>query len=435
MLKRQHAVVIVLAAGLAACGESSTLQVVDGTGPTPKLPEPNKTLIPTVNIAPAIGWPAGATPVAGKGLKVTAFAEGLDHPRWLYVLPNGDVLVAETNSPPKPDDSQGIRGWLAEKVMSRAGAGVPSANRITLLRDANQDGIAETRTVLLENLNSPFGMTLVGNDLYVADADKLLRFPYQAGENTISARPTKVIDLPGGPLNHHWTKNVIASPDGTKLYVTVGSNSNVGENGMDKEEGRAAIWEVDRATGSHRIFASGLRNPNGMDWEPKTGKLWTAVNERDEIGSDLVPDYITSVKDGGFYGWPYSYYGQHVDVRVDPQNPELVAKAIAPDYAVGPHTASLGLSFAEGSKLPGFTEGVFIGQHGSWNRKPHSGYKVIFVPFADGKPAGMPIDVLTGFLNADEKAMGRPVGVVIDKQGDLLVADDVGNKVWRVSGR
>ncbi len=435
MLKRQHAVVIVLAAGLAACGESSTLQVVDGTGPTPKLPEPNKTLIPTVNIAPAIGWPAGATPVAGKGLKVTAFAEGLDHPRWLYVLPNGDVLVAETNSPPKPDDSQGIRGWLAEKVMSRAGAGLPSANRITLLRDANQDGIAETRTVLLENLNSPFGMTLVGNDLYVADADKLLRFPYQAGENTISARPTKVIDLPGGPLNHHWTKNVIASPDGTKLYVTVGSNSNVGENGMDKEEGRAAIWEIDRATGSHRIFASGLRNPNGMDWEPKTGKLWTAVNERDEIGSDLVPDYITSVKDGGFYGWPYSYYGQHVDVRVDPQNPELVAKAIAPDYAVGPHTASLGLSFAEGSKLPGFTEGVFIGQHGSWNRKPHSGYKVIFVPFADGKPAGMPIDVLTGFLNTDEKAMGRPVGVVIDRQGDLLVADDVGNKVWRVSGR
>ena len=435
MLKRQHAVVIVLAAGLAACGESSTLQVVDGTGPTPKLPEPNKTLIPTVNIAPAIGWPAGATPVAGKGLKVTAFAEGLDHPRWLYVLPNGDVLVAETNSPPKPDDSQGIRGWLAEKVMSRAGAGLPSANRITLLRDANQDGIAETRTVLLENLNSPFGMTLVGNDLYVADADKLLRFPYQAGENTISARPTKVIDLPGGPLNHHWTKNVIASPDGTKLYVTVGSNSNVGENGMDKEEGRAAIWEVDRATGSHRIFASGLRNPNGMDWEPKTGKLWTAVNERDEIGSDLVPDYITSVKDGRFYGWPYSYYGQHVDVRVDPQNPELVAKAIAPDYAVGPHTASLGLSFAEGSKLPGFTEGVFIGQHGSWNRKPHSGYKVIFVPFADGKPAGMPIDVLTGFLNTDEKAMGRPVGVVIDRQGDLLVADDVGNKVWRVSGR
>ena len=435
MLKRQHAIVIVLAAGLAACGETSTLQVSDGTGPSPKLPEPNKTLIPTVNIAPAVGWAEGSTPIAAQGLKVAAFAEGLDHPRWLYVLPNGDVLVAETNAPPKPDDSKGIKGWIADKVMSRAGAGVPSANRITLLRDADHDGVAETRTVFLDNLNSPFGMTLVGNDLYVADADKLLRFPYQAGENSIKAKPVKVLDLPGGPLNHHWTKNVIASPDGTKLYVTVGSNSNVGENGMDKEEGRAAIWEVDRATGNHRIFASGLRNPNGLDWEPKTGTLWTAVNERDEIGSDLVPDYITSVKDGGFYGWPYSYYGQHVDVRVNPQNPELVAKAIAPDYAVGPHTASLGLSFAEGSKLPDFTQGAFIGQHGSWNRKPHSGYKVIFVPFADGKPTGMPVDVLSGVLNADEKAMGRPVGVVIDKQGDLLVADDVGNKVWRVSAK
>ena len=435
MLKPQHAVVIVLAVGLAACGESSTLQVADGTGPSPKLPEPNKTLIPTVNIAPAIGWANGATPTAAAGLKVAAFAEHLDHPRWLYVLPNGDVLVAETNSPAKPDDSKGIKGWIADKVMARAGAGVPSANRITLLRDADHDGVAETRTVFIENLNSPFGMTLVGNDLYVADTDKLLRFPYQPGEDRISAQPVKVADLPGGPLNHHWTKNVIASPDGKKLYVTVGSNSNVGENGMDQEQGRAAIWEVDPATGSQRIFASGLRNPNGMAWEPVTGKLWTAVNERDEIGSDLVPDYITSVQDGGFYGWPYSYYGQHVDARVNPQNPELVAKAIAPDYAVGPHTASLGLSFAEGSKLPGFTEGVFIGQHGSWNRKPHSGYKVIFVPFAQGKPTGMPIDVLSGFLNTDEKAMGRPVGVVIDKQGDLLVADDVGNKVWRVSGQ
>lgn len=435
MLKPQHAVVIVLAVGLAACGESSTLQVADGTGPSPKLPEPNKTLIPTVNIAPAIGWANGATPTAAAGLKVAAFAEHLDHPRWLYVLPNGDVLVAETNSPAKPDDSKGIKGWIADKVMARAGAGVPSANRITLLRDADHDGVAETRTVFIENLNSPFGMTLVGNDLYVADTDKLLRFPYQPGEDRISAQPVKVADLPGGPLNHHWTKNVIASPDGKKLYVTVGSNSNVGENGMDQEQGRAAIWEVDPAIGSQRIFASGLRNPNGMAWEPVTGKLWTAVNERDEIGSDLVPDYITSVQDGGFYGWPYSYYGQHVDARVNPQNPELVAKAIAPDYAVGPHTASLGLSFAEGSKLPGFTEGVFIGQHGSWNRKPHSGYKVIFVPFAQGKPTGMPIDVLSGFLNKDEKAMGRPVGVVIDKQGDLLVADDVGNKVWRVSGQ
>ncbi|MFJ7283213.1 PQQ-dependent sugar dehydrogenase [Pseudomonas sp. NPDC099000] len=434
MRKPQLVLVIALAGGLAACGETSSLQVSDGTGPSPKLPEPNKTLIPTVNIAPAIGWPDGAKPTAAAGTQVAAFAEGLDHPRWLYVLPNGDVLVAETNAPPKPDDGKGVKGWVMKKVMGRAGAGVPSPNRITLLRDKDHDGIAETRTVFLENLNSPFGMTLVGNDLYVADTDRLLRFHYENGDTAIKSQPIKVVDLPGGTLNHHWTKNVIASKDGSKLYVTVGSNSNVGENGLDQEEGRAAIWEVDRATGNHRIFASGIRNPNGLAWEPQTGALWTAVNERDEIGSDLVPDYITSVKDGGFYGWPFSYYGQHVDIRVEPQNPDLVAKAIAPDYAVGPHTASLGLSFAEGNTLPAqFKEGAFIGQHGSWNRKPHSGYKVIFVPFAGGKPTGQPVDVLTGFLNEDEKAMGRPVGVVIDQQGGLLVADDVGNKVWRVS--
>lgn len=352
MLKPPHLLIVVLAAGLVACGESSTLQVSDGTGPAPKLPEPNKTLMPTVNIAEAVGWPQGAKPTPAQGLQVGAFAEGLDHPRWLYVLPNGDVLVAETNAPPKPDDAKGIRGWVMKKVMGRAGAGVPSPNRITLLRDANHDGIAETRTVFLENLNSPFGMTLVGNDLYVADTDRLIRFPYKDGDTQIKAQPTKVVDLPGGTLNHHWTKNVIASRDGSKLYVTTGSNSNVAENGMEAEEGRAAIWEVDRASGNHRIFASGLRNPNGLAWEPRSGALWTAVNERDEIGSDLVPDYITSVKDGAFYGWPYSYYGQNVDVRVEPQNPALVAKAIAPDYAVGPHTASLGLTFAEGSTLP-----------------------------------------------------------------------------------
>ena len=416
MRKPQLVFVIALAGGLAACGETSSLQVSDGTGPSPKLPEPNKTLIPTVNIAPAIGWPAGAKPTAAAGTQVAAFAEGLDHPRWLYVLPNGDVLVAETNAPPKPDDSKGIRGWVMKKVMGRAGAGVPSPNRITLLRDKDHDGVAETRTTFIENLNSPFGMTLVGNDLYVADTDRLLRFHYETGDTAIKSEPMKVIDLPGGTLNHHWTKNVIASKDGSKLYVTVGSNSNVGENGLAAEEGRAAIWEVDRATGNHRIFASGLRNPNGMGWEPNSGALWT------------------SVKDGAFYGWPFSYYGQHIDVRVEPQNPDLVAKAIAPDYAVGPHTASLGFTFAEGSKLPApFTNGAFIGQHGSWNRKPHSGYKVIFVPFAAGKPTGQPVDVLTGFLDKDENALGRPVGVVIDQQGDLLVADDVGNKVWRVS--
>ena len=434
MRKAQLALIIAVAGGLAACGETSSLQVSDGTGPSPKLPEPNKTLIPTVNIAPAVGWPEGAKPTAVAGTQVAAFAEGLDHPRWLYVLPNGDVLVAETNAPPKPDDSKGIRGWVMKKVMGKAGAGVPSPNRINLLRDADHDGVAETRTVFLQNLNSPFGMTLVGNDLYVADTDRLLRFNYEPGATEIKTQPIKVVDLPGGTLNHHWTKNVIASKDGSKLYVTVGSNSNVGENGLDQEEGRAAIWEVDRATGNHRIFASGIRNPNGLAWEPTSGALWTAVNERDEIGSDLVPDYITSVKDGGFYGWPFSYYGQHVDVRVKPQNLDLVAKAIAPDYAVGPHTASLGLTFAEGNRLPAqFKEGAFIGQHGSWNRKPHSGYKVIFVPFSGGKPTGQPVDVLTGFLDKDENALGRPVGVVIDQQGGLLVADDVGNKVWRVT--
>ncbi|WP_085656327.1 sorbosone dehydrogenase family protein [Pseudomonas sp. B11(2017)] len=434
MRKPPFVFVIAVAAGLAACGETSSLQVSDGTGPSPKLPEPNKTLIPTVHIAPAVGWPSGAKPTPAAGTQVAAFAENLDHPRWLYVLPNGDVLVAETNAPPKPDDGSGLKGWVTKKVMGRAGAGVPSANRITLLRDADHDGVAETRTVFLQNLNSPFGMTLVGNDLYVADTDRLLRFHYEPGATEIKSQPIKVADLPGGTLNHHWTKNVIASQDGSRLYVTVGSNSNVGENGLDQEQGRAAIWEVNRATGNHRIFASGIRNPNGLAWEPRTGALWTAVNERDEIGSDLVPDYITSVKDGGFYGWPFSYYGQHVDVRAQPQNPDLVAKAIAPDYAVGPHTASLGLAFAEGNRLPAaFKEGAFIGQHGSWNRKPLSGYKVIFVPFANGKPNGIPVDVLTGFLDKDENAMGRPVGVAVDRQGGLLVADDVGNKVWRVS--
>ena len=433
-LKPQVLMLLIVAAGLAACGESARMQVADGMGASPKLPEPNKTLIPTVNIAPAVGWPAGAKPVAAPGTNVAAFAENLDHPRWLYVLPNGDVLVAETNAPPKPDDSKGVRGWVMEKVMGRAGAGVPSANRITLLRDADHDGVAETRTVFINNLNSPFGMALVGNNFYVADTDRLLRFNYEPGETSIKSDPLKVTDLPGGTLNHHWTKNVIASKDGSKLYVTVGSNSNVAENGMAAEQGRAAIWEVDPKTGNHRIFASGLRNPNGMDFEPHSGKLWTAVNERDEIGSDLVPDYVTSVQDGGFYGWPYSYYGQHVDIRVSPQNAELVQKAIVPDFAVGPHTASLGLAFSDGKSLAApFNEGLFIGQHGSWNRKPHSGYKVLFVPFKDGKPSGTPVDLLSGFLNAEEKAQGRPVGVVNDGKGGVLVADDVGNKIWRVT--
>ena len=403
-------------------------------GPNPVLPEPTHSLIPTLNIAPAEGWPEAAQPLGAPGTTVGAFAAQLDHPRWLYVLPNGDVLVAETNAPAKPDDGKGIKGRIMKAVMKRAGAGEPSPNRITLLRDAHGDGVAETRTVFIKSLNSPFGMALSGNNLYIADSDAVLRFPYASGETEITAPGSKLVDLPAGTINHHWTKNLIVSADGAHLYVTVGSNSNVAENGIDQEEGRAAIWEVDTKTGEHRVYASGLRNPNGLAWVPSSGALWAVVNERDELGSDLVPDYMTSVKQGAFYGWPYSYFGQHLDDRVKPPRMDLVAKAIAPDYALGPHTASLGLAYTDSNDLPPqFHEGMFIGQHGSWNRKPHSGYKVIFVPFSAGKPSGGAVDVLTGFLTDDGKARGRPVGVAFDKQGGLLVADDVGNVIWRVS--
>jgi glucose/arabinose dehydrogenase len=428
----QVTVSLALTAVVAACSNTAELPVSVGIGPDPTLPPPQKERLPTVNIAPAKGWPEGGKPTAAQGTTVVAFADKLDHPRWLHVLPNGDVLVAETNAPERPlrKELLGMKGWVMRQVMKRAGAAVPSANRITLLRDADGDGKAEVRSVFLENLNSPFGMALVGNELYVANTDALMRFPYKEGDTKITAAGTKLADLPGGPLNHHWTKSLIASPDGAKLYVSVGSNSNVAEHGMEHEKGRASIWEFDRATGQGREFATGLRNPVGMAWQGKT--LWTAVNERDEIGPNLVPDYMTSVREGGFYGWPYSYFGQHVDERVQPQKPDLVAKAIKPDYALGAHTASLGLSSSQGSKLP-FGEGMFVGQHGSWNRDPPSGYKVIFVPFSAGKPNGMPVDVLTGFINKEGEAFGRPVGVAIDKRGSLLVADDVGNVIWRVS--
>ena len=421
---------------LGGCGDTAKLTVAAGTGPQPQLPPPQRTLVPTVNIAPAERWPAGTLPQAAPGLRVVAFAKDLDHPRWLLTLPNGDVLVAETNAPPKPDDGKGLKGWIMGLVMKLAGAAVPSADRITLLRDTDGDGVADLRTVLLAGLHSPFGMALVGGDLYVANSDAVLRFPYTSGDTRITAAATVLAPLPAGPINHHWTKNLIASRDGSKLYVTVGSNSNVGERGIDAEEGRAAIWEVDTRSGAHRVFASGLRNPNGMAWEPASGALWTVVNERDEIGSDLVPDYLTSVKDGAFYGWPYSYYGNHVDQRMQPPRPDLVASAVSPDYALGPHTASLGLVAAAGSALPApFTQGMFIGQHGSWNRRPPSGYKVVFVPFAGGQPTGLPLDVLTGFLSDNGKAHGRPVGVALDARGALLVADDVGNVVWRVTAQ
>jgi glucose/arabinose dehydrogenase len=419
---------------VAGCSEESKLAEDAGAGPDPVLPQPDTAFIPRVNIAKAVGWTQGGKPTAAKGLSVAAFAQGLEHPRWLYVLPNGDVLVAETNAPERKDDNSGIKGWMVKLGMANAGAGVKSPNRITLLRDSDGDGVAETRSVFLDNLNSPFGMALVGNDFYVADTDALLRFPYQEGQTEITAAPAKVTDLPAGSINHHWTKNVIASPDGKRLYVTVGSNSNIAENGIENEENRAAILEVDPATGEKRVYASGLRNPNGMAWQPQSGALWTAVNERDGLGNDLVPDYMTAVREGAFYGWPYSYFGQHVDERVTLQKPELVAKAIKPDYALNSHTASLGLTFYDGTLLPQhFKGGAFVGQHGSWNRNPRAGYKVIFVPFANGSPSAKPEDILTGFLNDEGEAQGRPVGVVVDKTGALLVADDVGNSIWRVS--
>lgn len=435
---RPHLAAMALAAMLSACGEQARLPDSAVTGPNPTLAPPRKTTLPTVEIAPARGWAEGVTPVPAAGLQVAAFAKGLEHPRWLHVLPNGDVLVAETNRPPKPEGTGGgpikaIREKVMGMVMARAGAGVPSANRITLLRDADGDGVAETRSVLLQHLFSPFGMALIGETLYVANADAVMRFPFKPGETTITAPGEKLTDLPAG-LNHHWTKSLIASRDGTKLYATVGSNSNVGENGLEIEEGRAAIWEIDVASGDKRLFATGLRNPNGMAWEPTTGVLFTVVNERDELGSDLVPDYLTSVREGAFYGWPYSYYGANVDERVTPQRPELVAKAVKPDFALGPHVAALGLASAQGAALPApFRDGMFVGLHGSWNRKPPSGYKVVFVPFRDGRPVEPMTEVLGGFIDDEGRAQGRPVGVAIDSRGALLVADDVGNTVWRVT--
>ncbi|MRX08473.1 sorbosone dehydrogenase family protein [Pseudoduganella sp. FT25W] len=431
---RQHTALALLVAAAFAPHFAAAQSYPVGFGPNPQLPEPQRSLVPTVNIAPAEPWAAQQKPVPAAGFGVTAYASGLDHPRWVYTLPNGDVLVAETNAPPKPDDSKGVKGMVMKQVQKKAGAVSESANRITLLRGLDANGVAQSRNVFIKGLNSPFGMVLVGKDLYVADTDAVLRFPYQDGATSIATAGVKVMDLPAGTRNHHWTKNIIASPDGKFLYVTVGSNSNVAENGMEEETGRAAIWQLEIATSKSKLYATGLRNANGMGWEPQTKTLWTTVNERDELGNDLVPDYMTSVKEGAFYGWPYSYYGQHVDKRVSPPNPALVAKAIAPDYALGAHTASLGLTFYEGALFPqSYQGGVFIGQHGSWNRKPHSGYKVVFIPFANGKPAGPPQDFLAGFLDSDGKARGRPVGVAVDKQGALLVADDVGNIIWRVA--
>lgn len=420
---------------LAGCAvEQASLPYEAGVGPAPELPAPNETWLPTVKIAPAQGWREGSEPQAGRGFAVNEFARDLDHPRWFHVLPNGDVLVAETNAPERPEQGKGIRGWFMQRIMKRATGSDESANRITLLRDADIDGVAEVRSAFLVELNSPFGMELVDDTLYVANTDAIVAFPYQQDTLEIRSASRKVADLPAGTLNHHWTKNIIANPEGTALYATVGSNSNAGENGLDREESRAAILKIDLATGATTIFASGLRNPNGLAWHPESGALWTTVNERDGLGSDLVPDYLTSVREGGFYGWPYSYFGQHIDTRVSPQRPDLVASALVPDYALGTHTGSLGLAFYSGELFPArYRGGAFVGQHGSWNRNPPAGYKVIFIRFIAGKPAGMPEDVLTGFVDAEGNAQGRPVGVAVDATGALLVADDVGGRIWRVT--
>lgn len=419
--------------GLSACSPPAQLPESASYGPEPDLSSYHANWFPTIHVAEAVGWPEGKKPASAPGTHVVAFASDLHHPRWLYELPNGDILVAETNHHPKNEEFS-LKSWIASKFMKDGGASAESMNRITLLRDNDGDGVADERHVFLKDLHSPFGMALIGDTFYVANADALVKFPYQQGQTEITAAPTKVTDLPA-ERNHHWTKNILPNQDGSKLYVTVGSNSNVGENGMDEEKERAAIWEVDADSGQHQIYASGLRNPNGLAREPHSGDLWVVVNERDELGSDLVPDYMTSVKQNGFYGWPYSYYGQHVDDRAQPPRPDLVAKALKPDYALGTHTASLGLTPAKGNQLPEqFQDGMFVGQHGSWNRQPYNGYKVIFVPFEAGKPAGQPIDVLTEFLNEDGQAQGRPVGVIVDKKGQLLVADDVGNVIWNVKG-
>lgn len=431
-------VALCLTAALAAPAAAAAAPAKDTAGeygPHPSLPPPEKSLIPTLNIAPARPWSGDAMPVAAPGLKVAALARGLQHPRWLYVLPNGDVLVAETEAPAKPDDGRGIRGAIQKHVMRRAGSGAnPSANRITLLRDTAGDGTHVERHVFLQGLNAPIGMVLVGDTFYVADTDAVVSVPYQTGDTEIRAVPTRVAELPAGAINHHWTKSLVADADGGKLYVGVGSNSNAGENGLAAETERDAIWEIDTRTHAHRIYASGLRNPVGLAWQPETHALWVSVNERDELGDHVPPDYMTRVRQGAFYGFPFSYYGQHVDDRVKPQDPAKVAAAIAPDYALGVHTASLGLCWSGDARLPEpFHHGMFVGQHGSWNRTHPSGYKVIFVPFEGDAPAGPPRDVLTGFLGAHGTAQGRPVGVAIDAHGALLVADDVGNTVWRVT--
>ncbi|HEY4030819.1 MAG TPA: sorbosone dehydrogenase family protein [Caulobacteraceae bacterium] len=417
---------------LAACGAPAPGDPHRQVGPNPYLPDIHQYLMPPAKLARIVGWSGGRTPTVAPGLKIQALAKDFKGARSLYVLPNGDILVVESDGPPAPvrRPKEFVMNLLEKKTHSPVKAG----NRIVLLRDANGDGVPEVRTVFLDHLDHPFGVALVGSDLYVANTGSIVRYPYQAGDTQITAPGVKLTDLPGGPIDHHWTKSLTASPDGTKLYAGVGSNSNITENGIGAELDRAQIWEIDRATGAHRPFATGLRNPNGLTFEPTTHQLWAVVNERDELGPDLVPDYMTSVKDGAFYGWPYSYWGQHLDPRVKPERPDLVAKATVPDYGLSSHVAPLGLVFYTGANLPPqYRGGAFVGEHGSWDRTQLNGYKVVYVPFAGGRPNGMAQDVVTGFVSPDGKAYGRPVGLAVDAHGGLLIADDAGNVVWRVT--
>lgn len=419
---------------VAACGPTSHEPQSKLVGKNPEIPAPEKSLIPTLNFSKAVGWPVGARPAAPPGFVVTKYAGGLDHPRWLYQLPNGDVLVAEATTEPPPPKSLSDR--IAVWLQRGSDANGRSANRVTLLRDTRGAGLPDVRTTFLSGLRQPFGMLLLGNAFYVGDTDALLRFPYASGATSITGTGAKIATLPRGGYNNHWTRNVIANAAGTKLYVTVGSGSNVGEHGPANEFHRANILEMNPDGSGLRVFASGLRNPNGLGFEPVTHALWAVVNERDMLGNDLAPDYLTHVQDGGFYGWPWSYWGRHVDVRVKPERPDMVAKALTPDYSLGSHVAPLGLAFYTADAFPAaYRGGAFIGEHGSWNRKPFAGYKVVFVPFRNGEPSGEPQDFLTRFMPADQPgtAYGRPVGVIVLKDGSLLVADDVGNCIWRVA--
>lgn len=424
-------IAVALAALLAGCDNSGQLDPQKQMGPNPELPQAKNFFIPPMQVPEGVPWKAGEMPKVAQGLKIEKIAEGLMHPRQIYVLPNNDVLVAESNGTPKPTTQ--TKQLITGMIKNSSGKGGEGGNRITLLRNVN--GKWE-KHLFIKNLTAPFGMQLIGNTLYVANADSIMKFSYQEGETEIADPGVMLTELPGGPINHHWTKSLLASPDGSKLYVGVGSNSNITENGIGAEYRRAAVLEVDVASGASRIYASGLRNPTGLQWEPQSGKLWAIVNERDEIGADLVPDYLTSVQENGFYGWPYSYFGQHVDERAQPQRPDLVQKAIKPDYALSSHVAPLGLLFYTGDNMPQYRGGAFISEHGSWNRTPLNGYQVVWVKFENGQPTGLPQPVVTGFLSDDQKQVrGLPVGLEMDRQGGVILADDAGNIVWRISAQ